>query len=257
MSYEIVFFDIDGTLVNEQKQIPSDTKEAVRELKAGGTDIVICTGRAPFHSHHIAKELGIDSFICFNGSYVEYKGSVIHQRHLPPASIRKLEEMARAKEHPIVFLSGEACYATCENHPHVAESFDDLKLPPPGFDADYADKQAVLQALLYCQSHEEMHYAGLTPDLELVRWHKYSMDVVPARGSKADGIRELLTYLQIDPSKAAAFGDGLNDKQMLSYVGMGIAMGNAHEELKPYAKRITKHVNDGGIRYGLEQIGLL
>jgi HAD superfamily hydrolase (TIGR01484 family) len=104
MAYKIVFFDIDGTLVNEQKIIPADTKEAVQKLKERGTDVVIATGRAPFHAYNISRELGIDSLICFNGSHVEYRGQMINRKHLSHESIKFLELMADEGGHPIVFF---------------------------------------------------------------------------------------------------------------------------------------------------------
>lgn len=60
----------------------------------------------------------------------------------------------------------------------------------------------------------------------------------------------MLQHLKLSPDDAVAFGDGLNDKEMLSYVGMGIAMGNAHEEVKPFADFTTKHVNEGAFDTG-------
>ncbi|EHB59642.1 Haloacid dehalogenase domain protein hydrolase type 3 [Paenibacillus lactis 154] len=83
------------------------------------------------------------------------------------------------------------------------------------------------------------------------------MDVIPGGGSKAKGIEAVLKHLGITPAQAVAFGDGLNDKEMLAYVGLGIAMGNAHEEVKPLADFVTKHVNKGGIRHGLRHAGLI
>ncbi|MEM5595787.1 HAD-IIB family hydrolase [Niallia circulans] len=70
MTYKIVFIDIDGTLVNEEKQIPNDAKAAIKELKKRNILIVLATGRAPYFFSHILDELGLSSYISFNGSYV-------------------------------------------------------------------------------------------------------------------------------------------------------------------------------------------
>lgn len=67
----------------------------------------------------------------------------------------------------------------------------------------------------------------------------------------------MLKHLGITAEEAVAFGDGLNDKEMLSYAGLGIAMDNAHEEVKLLADYVTKHVNYSGIRHGLEYAGLI
>lgn len=257
MSYKIVFFDIDGTLVNEEKKIPPDTKESIQKLKEQNIEVVIATGRAPFHFRHIAEQLGINSFVSFNGAYVVDQGKPIFEQPIPKKSIELLDRVARENNHPLVCLSNHRCYANHEKHPHVIESFQTLKLEMPAYHPHYWQETKIYQVLLYCQIHEENIYCGKFSDMSFIRWHRLSMDVLPAGGSKARGIQALLQHLGIAPSDAVAFGDGLNDKEMLSFVGMGIAMGNAHEEVKPLAKFITKHINDGGISHGLRQIRLI
>jgi Cof subfamily protein (haloacid dehalogenase superfamily) len=257
MSYKIVFFDIDGTLVNEEARIPLDTKEAIRKLKERNIEVSFATGRAPFHFKHIAEELGVDSFVSFNGSYVVHKGQVIYEQPMNQASLELLETHAHQFKHPIVYLSHEECYANDSQHPYIIESFQSLKLETPGYHPHYWKDTKIYQALLYCEEHEELHYQGNFADLSFIRWHRLSMDVIPSGVSKARGIAVMLQHLKLSPDDAVAFGDGLNDKEMLSYVGMGIAMGNAHEEVKPFAKFTTKHINDGGIRYGLERMQLI
>jgi len=260
MTYKAVFFDIDGTLVNEEKEIPQDTIEAIAQLKESGIDVFIATGRAPYYFQHYAKPLGIDSFVSFNGSYVVYKGKVVHEHPIPKKTLELLESTALANNHPIVMQGAEAGYSNYEEHPFVAESFHDLRVEVPGYRSSYWKEAKVYQALLYCEAHEESLYTSAEApfgNLNFVRWHRVAMDVIPGGGSKAKGIEAVLKHLGITPAEAVAFGDGLNDKEMLSYVGLGIAMGNAHEEVKPLADFVTKHVNEGGIRHGLRHAGLI
>ncbi|WP_018133562.1 Cof-type HAD-IIB family hydrolase [Effusibacillus pohliae] len=257
MRYKIVFFDVDGTLLNEKKQIPLDAKEAVCKLRERGVEVVIATGRAPFHCRSIAEELGIDSFVSFNGSYVVSKGQPIYQRMIGKATLESLEQFAREWGHPLVFLGSQECYSNCEQHPHVTASFAALQLKVPRYRPDYWRTSDIYQAFLYCEAHEEHPYTRRFSDLSFIRWHRFAMDVLPAGGSKARGVEAMLKHLGLSPSEAVAFGDGVNDKEMLAFVGMGIAMGNADREVKRFAKFVTKHVNEGGIRYGLEQIQLL
>ena len=257
MPYSIVFFDIDGTLLDDRNQIPEDTKQAVAQLKQTGTKVAIATGRAPYHLKPVADELGIDMFVSFNGSYVVAGDQVVYANPLRKESLAMLEEKAKANDHPLVFLSAETCYANVEHHPRIIESFHYLSLEPPAYHRCFWQEEPIYQVFLHCQAHEEPNYLDDLVHFTSIRWHPYALDILPGGGSKAKGIAALLDHLGIPPEQAVAFGDGLNDKEMLSFVGMGIAMGNAHEELKPYAKWITRDVRDGGIRYGLERIGLL
>lgn len=257
MAYKIVFIDIDGTLVNEEKQIPNDAKAAINELKKRNIPVVLATGRAPYFFSHILEELGLSSYISFNGSYVVHEKEEVYKKPIPMETLELLENTALKNNHPIVFQGSKEGCANHKEHAHIIESFQSLKLEAPSYRHDFWKEADIYQCLLFCEEKEEKVYEETFSNIHFVRWHPLSMDVIPTGGSKAAGIAQILNILHIDPKEAVAFGDGLNDKEMLSYVGMGIAMGNAHEDIKPYAKFVTKHVDDGGLAYALQRISLL
>ncbi|MBR8660299.1 Cof-type HAD-IIB family hydrolase [Brevibacillus sp. NL20B1] len=258
MSYKIVFFDIDGTLLNTDHTIPEETRRAVRQLQDNGVLVAIATGRAPFHLLPVAQELGIDTYVGFNGSYVVADGRLIRETPLSRKTLADLEATAHTNGHPMVFLSADTCYANTADHPHVIESFHSLRLAPPVCRQRYWEEASIYQAFLYCGEQEEHNYfTRFRDDVSFVRWHRVVLDVLPPNGSKARGIEAVLRHYGLKPEDAVAFGDGLNDREMLAYVGMGVAMGNAHEQVKPLANMVTRHVNDAGIHYGLRQLGLI
>jgi Cof subfamily protein (haloacid dehalogenase superfamily) len=188
---------------------------------------------------------------------VVYKGQPIFEKSISMLTLETLEKCASEKGRPLVYLGNEQCYANFAQHPDVIESFKSLRVQAPEFHPNYYKESKIHQVLLYCQADEEKYYIDQFSDLSFVRWHSLSTDLIPAGGSKAIGVNAMLHYLKLLPSNAVAFGDGLNDKEMLAFVDMGIAMGNAHEEVKTFAKFTTKHVDDGGIRYGLEMLNLI
>jgi Cof subfamily protein (haloacid dehalogenase superfamily) len=257
MSYKIVFFDIDGTLVNEEKEISPDTIKAVHELKGQGIEPIIATGRAPYFFKPLAEQLGIDSFVSLNGALVVYKGKTLYKRIIPMTSLKLLVDLATQNNHSLVFEGEDAFFANAEEHFCIRDAVSSLKVDLPRYNPDYWKTADIYQVLLHCEAHEEHLYHNAFSELRLVRWHQRAMDVLPSQGSKAEGIQALLEHLDISPSEAVAFGDGLNDKEMLRMVGFGVAMGNSHDELKPYADYITAHVDEGGIRNGLVKAGLL
>lgn len=83
------------------------------------------------------------------------------------------------------------------------------------------------------------------------------MDVISLGGSKAIGVEKYMEYRGYTKDQVYAFGDNLNDMEMLQYVGHGVAMGNAPDAVKQAAKYVTKAVGDDGIAYGLKKLGLI
>ncbi|MBH5318629.1 Cof-type HAD-IIB family hydrolase [Paenibacillus sp. GSMTC-2017] len=257
MSYKIVFFDIDGTLVNEEKVIPNDTVEAIRELKASGVEPVIATGRAPYFIKPLAEQLGIESYVCLNGGYVVYKGQPLYKREIEKSSLEALVGLAGELNHSLVF-EGEHFYnSNKEVDPSMTEAILTLKVDEPSYNPEFWQTDDIFQVFLHCESHEEHLYESLKSHFTFIRWHDKAMDVLPLGGSKAQGIEALLKKLEYTADDAVAFGDGLNDKEMLDYVGFGVAMGNSHPELLPFANYVTTHVDEKGIRNGLIKAGLL
>jgi Cof subfamily protein (haloacid dehalogenase superfamily) len=131
-----------------------------------------------------------------------------------------------------------------------------LKITHPQVNLNYFLERNIYQTLLFCESGEEERYQQYS-DLKLIRWHEVSTDILPVNGSKAEGIKQLVKRLNINRENIYAFGDGLNDLEMIDFVGTGVAMGNAVGSLKEIADYITKPVDEDGILYGIEQLGLI
>ncbi|TYP79653.1 Cof-type HAD-IIB family hydrolase [Paenibacillus methanolicus] len=257
MTYKIAFFDIDGTLVNEEKVVPQDTIDAIRELKAAGVEPVIASGRAPYFIKPLAELLGIDSFVCLNGALAVYRGKTVYKRVIPRTSIETLVALAEQHQHTLVYEGEHDFFANRADCPLVTESVLSLKVELPGTDSEFWRTNEVLQLFLHCESHEDALYDALLDDFTFIRWHRGALDVLPYGGSKAQGMEAMLRELDIPVAESIAFGDGLNDKEMLRFAGLGIAMGNSHPELLPFADYVTTSVDDRGIRNGLKHAGLI
>ncbi|MGB7999388.1 MAG: Cof-type HAD-IIB family hydrolase [Anaerobacillus sp.] len=254
---KIVFFDIDGTLLDHDKQIPESTRNALKTLTAKGIHVAIATGRAPFMFAELRKDLGIDTFISFNGQYVMHNDEIVLTNPLSKDEITSLEDAAKEKGHPMVFLDHEAMMTNHDEHPRIMKSMDDLKMHYPGYDPTYYHSRDIYQALLFCESKEEEDYRNTYGNLNFIRWHDFSMDVIPPGGSKAKGIEAMIEHLGFKRENTFAFGDALNDIEMLRFAGTGIAMGNAYKEVKEVADLVTEPVDQNGIEKGLQKVGLL
>lgn len=254
---KILFFDIDGTLYDDNKTLPNSAKEAISQAKAKGHEIAISTGRAPFMIKPVLEELEIDTYICFNGQYVVHGGEVIHAGEIQKSLLEEVTEFANERSHPLVYMDDQQMISTVEGHPHIEEGIFSLKFPYPEVDKYFYRNRPVYQTLLFCTEEEEAAYAEAFPRLKFVRWHTYSCDILPAGGSKAEGMEKLLSRLGKTMDDAVAFGDGLNDIEMLEAAGTGVAMGNSLPEVKKYADYVTGHVNTGGLADAMRKLKLI
>lgn len=255
---KIVFFDIDGTLLDHEKKLPSATKSAVKQLQENGVFVAIATGRSPFMYEPLRKELNIDTFVSFNGQYVVFENEVIYRNPIKEADIKKLHEAAEEyNQTPIVFMNEATMKSSVANNQRVEEALGSLKFPHPDVKVDFYKESDIYQALLFCTEEEEKPFTSQYDQFRFIRWHEYSTDVLPSGGSKAEGIKILMDRVGFNLDEVYAFGDGLNDIEMLQAVGHGVAMGNASQIVKKHADYVTKDVADEGIYYGLKQLKLI
>ncbi|MFF2177138.1 Cof-type HAD-IIB family hydrolase [Lysinibacillus sp. NPDC058147] len=254
---KILFFDVDGTLYNSEKILPASAKEALFEARRNGYELAIATGRGPFMIQSLLEELEIDTYITFNGQYVVYKGEVVYTNGIEKDKLAKIIAFAEARNELLVFLDDKRMIASGENNAWVAESLNTLNYPYPEIDSTYYMQNSVYQTLIFMEEKDEHLYREAFPNVEFVRWHRYSCDILPKGGSKALGIEKILDKIGLTLNDAVAFGDGLNDIEMLQAVGTGVAMGNGHERVKAVATHIAKHVDEDGLAKMMRQLNII
>lgn len=254
---KIVFFDIDGTLLDHDKNLPSSTKEAISLLKEKGVFVAIATGRAPFMFGDLRRELDIDSYVSYNGQIVVFENQVIYKNPLNATELSKLDQVSRENNHPLIFMDDKTMKSSVPHHPMIEEAIGTLKFPHPDHDETFFEGRQLFQTLLFCKEQDEKGYIDQFPHFEFVRWHPYSVDVLPKGGSKAEGIKKMIERLGFDLNDVYAFGDGLNDLEMLKVAGTSVAMGNGVPEAKEKADYVTTEVTDHGIWNGLKKLQLI
>jgi len=253
----IIFFDVDGTLYNSEKKIPESAKEAIEAARNNGYEIAIATGRAPFMIQSILEELNIDTYVTFNGQYVVYKGEVIYTDSVPKDYLAKIIAFGQERDHPVVFIDDKEMIASIEGHSFIEKSLNTLKYPYPYSNPLFYEDNDVYQTLIFLEESEEQLYRDNFPEVKFVRWHPYSCDILPKDGSKARGIKTLLEKLNIPIENSIAFGDGLNDIEMLLEVGTSVAMGNGVPQAKEVADIIADHVDRDGVAKAMKILNII
>lgn len=257
MKYNIVFFDVDGTLINyEDGCVEESTKQAIQLLQEKGIHLVAATGR-PLSMCYELKALGIETFITANGAYVKHKDLVIHKTPIAKEIVHNVQAFAQEQQHSLTFFTEQLSMNSIQSPVALRAMQETLSLRDfPLINEKIVDEEVFLMCL-YADELAEKRYTSQVSNIFLQRWHPYIVNVLQQDVSKSIAIKAVLDHFNIDPKNAIAFGDGDNDIDMLEYVGVGIAMGNGSKALKSVANFVTKTSTDGGINFALRQLQVI
>lgn len=259
-NYSVLFLDIDGTILKADHTIEDSTKEAIKQIKQQGIEIFLATGRPLHEVYHIAEELDVRSFIGYNGAYASYRKEIIYNRPMNPKIVDHYIEICAKHDHEMVLYTTSQNLFT-EIHTDVVQQFIhyfDLK-ENASYDPKYNDQILGITLMNLKENDPKLYETDAPIFFSQVNVHglTHSYDVIQDQVNKGNTIRHVLDLLKLSPEQAIAFGDGLNDKQMLQVSGASFAMGNAHPDLFSYAKYRTTSVGDNGIYNGLKTLGLI
>lgn len=254
---KILFFDIDGTLLElGQKEMHQELIIALNEVKKKGIKIFLATGRAPFvvPTFH---GIEFDGVLSFNGSYCYTNNELIYKKPMDKKDIQTLVDNAK-KLNKAVTLAGinkmgcnfddeilEEYFMIANQHAHVIDEFNEFM------------KEEIYQMMVATTENQDELILENTTTLKVARWWNKACDIIPCDGGKDIGIQKILDYYNFKKDEAMAFGDGGNDISMLKYVGTGVAMGNAKDDVKAIADYITDSVQEDGIVSALKHFNII
>ena len=244
---KIIFFDIDGTLVDPQTgRVPEKTIQALLRLREKGIRLCISTGRAPFEVPDIGS-LKFDAYCTYNGSLCYADDKILHSNPIAPQDVAQVLANAAGIGRPVSVATRQRLAANgwdqdLADYYRLAEL--ELTVAP---DFDAACREDVYQILLGCREEEHPAIIRGAQGVKIaVSWDR-AVDVIPASSGKGTAIAKVLEYFRLDAAQAMAFGDSQNDLEMLKAVGVGVAMGNASLQAKAAADQICGAVSEDGI----------
>ncbi|MBR4138816.1 MAG: Cof-type HAD-IIB family hydrolase [Lachnospiraceae bacterium] len=251
-----VFFDIDGTLIPlGSKQMSAETIQALKELKERGIKIFLASGRGVRELGVITKDVSFDGYITLNGQiclgedFELYYGNPIHADDL-----KVLLKIFEEKKLHAVIIEEKRSYINFIDD--VAEKIHQeigVKASP----IESYEGDAVYQVILYADAVYAEELFQELPHCKWSRWHPKGIDVFSKDGGKVTGIQKTLEHFDIKQEETMAFGDGDNDVDMLKFVQIGVAMGNAQEQTKEAADYVTGTTEEGGITKALKHFELI
>lgn len=254
-----VFLDIDGTLISfKTNTIPESTHKAIQSLREKGIKVIVATGRSINSLDHI-RHITFDGFITFNGSYcITTEGKVMYKTFIDSSDIKNLVKYS--EDFPLSYsLMYEDKVEINDATPEVVGMYAHVNLPvPPVHDKENIDMDHVLQANIFLEKEDEKAFMEkIMPNSSASRWSPLFADVNHGGITKSTGIQHFCDYFNIDTSETMSFGDGGNDIAMLKFTQIGVAMGNANDDVKKIADYVTEDVDNHGIESALIHFGVL
>jgi Cof subfamily protein (haloacid dehalogenase superfamily) len=258
--YKVLFLDIDGTIIKSDDSIDETTVNAIRQVQGKGIEVFLATGRPLHEIRELADELKIHSLIGYNGAFGIYQGKDLFQEPMKKEIVKQFIDIAKQNKHDLVLYTKDQNIFTDLEANCVKEFIEKFHLHKNDTYSPGKDYEVLGMTLINVETkdtslykfEEQIHLSQV--NLEGMR-HCY--DVIRDNVNKGIGVQFILNHLGLVKENAIAFGDGLNDKEMLMNVSEGFAMGNGHPDLFQYAKHKTTTVDDSGIYNGLKTLGIV
>lgn len=279
MNRKLILMDVDGTLCNHEGDVPSSTRRAIQLARQQGHLVFLCTGRSKAELYDFIMDVGFDGVIGAGGGYVTIGETTLFHHMITPEKVRHLVDFFN--EHHIDFYL--ECHSGLYASQHLVEHLEmqcygDLFHDPEAQRKKLEHPNIFITSMiqgqdLYRQDVNKVSF--LDSDIPFAWIRKEfendfnvicngAPDTLHSSGElgipgihKATAIAALLDYLQFPKEDTFAFGDGLNDIEMLQFCHIGIAMGNAKQGLKDIADDITLDCNQGGIEASFKKYGLI
>ncbi|WEV43573.1 Cof-type HAD-IIB family hydrolase [Lactobacillus sp. ESL0684] len=257
---KLIAIDVDNTLVNSRKEITSKVKDTILAARAKSIKVVICTGRALSGVTRYLQELEIDNqnneyVIGFNGAVVQSTDQkLIYEKYLAYEDYLILEDISRKKQLHFQAVDANRIYTANRDIGHysiynsrivnmeISYRTREEMAKIPIYKCMFLDKPELLD-----EFEADPLYKKTKQVSDITRTEPMYLEGVAKGTNKGTGLATLCEYLNITSENVMAIGDERNDISMINYAGIGVAMGNAVEEVKREADMVTTDCEHNGV----------
>ncbi|CAM3070314.1 Cof-type HAD-IIB family hydrolase [Vibrio mytili] len=266
--YKLIALDMDGTLLNSDKIISEENKQAIAKAREAGVTVVLASGRPIEGMQSKLEELNIgsdkDFVLCYNGSIVKNVGTneIIHQNIIDGKSAKLVARHAKELGAYVHAFSQEHGLITNENNPYtdIEAKINGLEVTEMNFES-LEDDHPIIKAMMVAEPSKLTEVVAAVPQelrdsFTVVQSAAYFLEFLNPLSNKGIGIAAIAEHLGIKAEEVISMGDAENDHHMLEFAGLGIAMENAMEETKQIADYITESNDNHGVAKAIEKFVL-
>jgi len=257
--YKLIALDIDGTLLNSDKKISDENKAAIAAARAKGVHVVLVSGRPTGGMRDSLQALDMmsddDYVLSYNASVVQRVKSeaIIRSQILTGQDAKKLAKLAKHLDIDIHAFSHQKGLITPAHNDYTHHESEINGEPITLIDfEELADDEAILKVMLVDHAEKlsaaiAQLPAALYEQFTIVQSAPFFLEFLNKDSNKGIGVKALADHLSIPAEQVICMGDAGNDFHMIQYAGLGVAMGNATDDIKAIADHITVTNDEHGV----------
>lgn len=258
----VLFFDIDGTIVDEDTQIiPESTVRSIAALAAAGHTPIINTGRPHSHIDPRVRNMAFAGWICSGGMEVYADGKWLQKYRISEEVRKVVIDAVRACKMQVIYEAVGGFLLDGEYSGNDRVALESQRIIDRGCFAKQLEgsTEEIIKFVTFDEpdSQHTEFVEKMSPYFTCIERGGGMVEYVEKGCSKASGVQMLLQHLGADPRDTFAFGDSTNDVSMFRAVGHSVCMGSGMEEAKTQAEFVTAKLLDDGIEKGLRHYGLI
>lgn len=260
----LVISDVDGTLLDENKQLSSGAPDAVQRLYAAGVRFTIASARPPRMVRNLVKQLAVrEPFACFNGALIINPDEmVVRKVSMAPADAQVVADRILGHGFDLWVWTDSDWYVTNRDSPHVTHHEKEMGREATLLNTRDIKQFDVLKLVGVSDNHDalaaaetEMTGMGLS-SISATRSSPYYLDVTAADANKGAVVLAIAELLHIPTQQIVTIGDMITDTLMFRKSGISIAMGNAYPDVKAQATFVTKSNEEDGFSHAMDHFVL-
>ena len=259
----VVFSDVDGTLLDSNKNVLPATRDSIAELISAGVRFAIVTARPPMGVYPILNKNGFNcTIVAYGGGLLlDEKGTVLGSTTMEANTAEEILRFVEEERFPLAWnlYAGDKWLVRDVNDPRVRKEARIVEAEPAAGDVSSLEAgQGVHKILCICDPGcilaVEKAVRERFPAVSVAKSSDILLEIMPQGVNKALAVHALCTAWDVAPENCAAFGDNYNDVEMLDAVGCPVIMGNAPQELRTRYARVAPDNDHDGIAVMLKDL---